>query len=672
MRIYWTLLAALCLLAGGGASAAEFYVSPQGNDADAGTRQAPWKTWAHARGQVKALKQASPAEPVTVYFLGGLYPMTEPVVMDAGDGGTPEAPVVYAAAPGEEPVFTGSVVLKHWQRPDDFTLDRDFMILRFPTAYKDKIYVADLKKAGITDFGDPTELGLRPELFCDKQLQTLARWPNEGLTHAGRAMGSTPVPPNWAGFKGYQEGVFEYAGDRPSRWFYEPDVRLGGYWFWDWSEQFQRAKRIDPSARLIYMQEPYHLYGYRDSLRYFGLNLLCELDSPGEWYLDRDQGLLFWYPPVELTGQTEVTLSVLSAPYMVEMNGCKNLKLQGLSFEESRGSGIRVKDGENCRVEDCRVQRMGRDGMVVEGGKNHGISGCLLRTLGCSGITLTGGDRRTLTPAGHFVENTVVEYFSQFKRTYEPALYLEGCGLRASHNRFWYSSSSAMRVEGNDMLIEYNDIGSVVDESDDQGGLDSWYNPSYQGIVIRYNRWRDILGGTHCGAAGIRLDDMISGVLIYGNVLENCGSHHFGGVQINGGKDNLVKNNLFWACPAAVSFYERPWPQERWDDMMAKEETRRKIYEEVDIRSELYLSRYPKLAHIGENACTNEIVNNLLVDCPALLIAGDARQLTSGNHLIEAEGRSLQEVCTPELLKTYGMEPIPLAEMGPRNNRWFH
>ena len=673
MRLHGILLMLLCGCMAGNSqlAAAEFYLSPQGNDLYAGTRQAPWRTWEHAREQVRILKQTNPKEPITVYFLGGRYALQEPVCLDERDSGTPEAPVIYAAAPGETPIFTGSVAIRNWDRPEKFALDRDFMILRFPNEHKDHIYVADLKKAGVSDFGDPTELGLRPELFCDGALQTLARWPNRGMIRAGRAMGQTPTPPNWAGFKGYREGVFEYVGDHPAAWFYEPDVRLGGYWFWDWREEFLRVQRVDPAAHLIYTQPPYHQSGYRDSLRYFALNVLRELDTPGEWYLDRDKGLLFWYPPVTLTPDTEVTLSVLSAPYMLELNGCKNVIIQGLSFQESRGSGILVKEGENCRIEACRVERMGRNGIEVKGGRRHGISGCLLRTLGCSGVRMIGGDRRTLTPAEHFLENTVVEYFSLFKRTYEPALYAEGCGIRASHNRFWYSSSSAMRLEGNDILIEYNDIGRVVDESDDQGGLDIWYNPSYQGVVIRYNRWRDILGGTHCGAAGIRLDDMISGVHIYGNVLENCGSHHFGAIQINGGKDNLVENNLFWKTPAAVSFYEHPWSQQRWDETMARPEVQRKIYEEVDIRSELYLSRYPKLAHLQENACTNEIRHNLLVDSPALLIAGDARQKTEGNHLIASEGRTLQEVCSPEFLNRYGLEPIPLSEMGPRDNPWL-
>ncbi len=84
-----------------------------------------------------------------------------------------------------------------------------------------------------------------------------------------------------------------------------------------------------------------------------------------------------------------------------------------------------------------------------------------------------------------------------------------------------------MRIEGNDHLIELNAIRHVVEESDDQGGIDMFGNPLYRGVVIRWNRWSDIGGGTESGAAGVRLDDMISGVTIHGKIFERCGAVHF-------------------------------------------------------------------------------------------------------------------------------------------------
>ncbi|MBO5660353.1 MAG: hypothetical protein J6R98_04880 [Bacteroidaceae bacterium] len=178
----------------------------------------------------------------------------------------------------------------------------------------------------------------------------------------------------------------------------------------------------------------------------------------------------------------------------------------------------------------------------------------MLENLGLDGIRLIGGNRHTLEPSNHKVTNTVVHNFSLYKRTYQPAIYVEGVGLTRSNNLFAESSSSAMRIEANECLIEYNQNFHVVTESDDQGGLDMFYNYALRGNVICYNHWRDIRGATHWGSAGVRFDDLISDQLVYGNVFENVGGGHFGGVQIHGGKDNLIENNLFYNCSKAVSF----------------------------------------------------------------------------------------------------------------------
>ncbi len=642
----------------------EFYLSSQGNDSNPGTKSEPFKSLEKARESVALQLKVTPDKPAIVHINGGIYDMENPIIFTREDFGN--APVIYQAVDGEEPVFTGSRELKNWQLLND----PEKLGLLVPEV-NGKIYCTELKAAGIEDFGDPTEIGRRPELFCDGQLQQLARWPDEGFVHAGRSRGATELPLTYTKERGTWEGVFEYLNSRQNRWAKEKDARLGGYWYWDWSDEFQTVERMDTLARTIFLREPYHHYGYKDSLRYFGLNMFCEIDQPGEWYLDRSDGLLYWYPPKETDPEkAAVTLSVFSAPYMIEMQNCSNLTLQGLTFREGRGSAIRISEGKNCVVADCRIECFGTDGIHIEGGSGHGLSGCLLNTFGCRGIDIKGGDRKTLTPAGHYVEHTVVENFSLFKRTYEPAVLAEGCGIRISNNRFRNSSSSAMRLEGNDMVIEYNEISHVVNESDDQGGADMWYNPSYRGVIFRYNRWSDILGGTRHGAAGVRLDDMISGVHIVGNIFERCGSLNFGGVQIHGGKDNLVENNIFSECFAAVSF--SPWGEKRWLEQLESPVIRKKIYEDVDILSELYQQRYPELKNIREHADVNTIRNNLIIDCKNLFVHDNGRQILENNTVAKKDGKTIEEFCTPELLKSYGLQEVPFREIGPKNNKWIN
>lgn len=645
----------------------EIYVSAKGSDSNSGTQTSPVKSLGKAQTLIRLARQNQKNAAITVFIEDGIYQLDKPFVLTSEESGTENHPVVVKALGKAKPIFTGSRELKDWRELKD-----QARLIMLPAEAKGKVFVTELKKLGISDFGDAIEPGNRPELFCNGQLQTLARWPNSGFTQAGKVKGATELPPTFIKKRGTKEGIFEYTNIRQSRWANEPEVFLGGYWFWDWADEFQKVAKVDTLSKILSLVEPYHRYGFKDSLRYFGLNLFCEIDQPGEWYLNRVEGKLYWYPPVGVNpNKAQVTLSVFNAPFMVELNDCSNVILQGLTFQESRGSAVSITDGKNCQIKDCRFQRFGRDGIHVDGGSDHGISGCLFQTLGFRGIEMKGGDRKNLVAANHFIENTVVEHFSLFKRTYEPAVYLDGCGIRVSNNRFRYSSSSAMRLEGNDFTIEYNEISHVVNESDDQGALDMWYNPSYRGIVVRYNRWSDITGGTHSGAAGVRLDDMISGVTIYGNIFERCGAAMFGGVQIHGGKDNLVENNLFFECLAAVTFHR--WGEERWHKELDTLAIRKKIFEEVDILSPQYQSKYPELKTIRENADVNTVKNNLIVDCKNQFLRNKMGvQILINNPVLQSDGKTAEAFCAPEILNKCGLQPIPYQQIGPKNNPWIY
>ena len=643
-----------------------FFVSANGKDTNPGTKEAPFRSLEKAREAVRLIKDRLDGNPVTVYIYGGTYYMEKAVVFSSEDSGTEKNPVVYKAVEGQEPVFTGSKNIKNWK----VLKDKQKLNILDPSV-KGKIYVSDLKAAGITEFGDPTNAGERPDLYCNNQLQTLARWPDGKMTKAGLVRGKTQLPKTYIGVNGTKEGLFEYIDKRQDRWAKEADVRLGGYWYWDWAEEYQKAEKIDTEERTILISEPFHHYGYKDSLRYFGLNLFCEIDQPGEWYIDRSSGMLYWYPPQNIDpGKAEISLTIFSLPYMLELRNTSFMIFQDLTFRESRGSAILISQGINCKIADCRIERFGRDGIHIDEGRQNTVSGCFLSTFGFGGMKISGGDRKTLIPGNHHVENTVVENFSIFKRTYEPAIHLSGCGHRINNNRFHGSSSSAMRLEGNDFLIEYNHIADVVNESDDQGGIDIFYNPSYQGIVIRYNRWSDIRGGTRHGAAGVRLDDMISGVVIYGNVFERCGALDFGGVQIDGGKDNLVDNNIFYKCNAAVSF--SPWGEERWLKTLDLPVIRKKIFEDVDIRSELYLERYPLLKNIRLDADKNTVSNNLIVDCKNLYLRNRKANIFINNTELNTDNNTLESLCDPAFLKKYGLKPVPLREMTVKQNKMLN
>ncbi|MEJ2702795.1 MAG: right-handed parallel beta-helix repeat-containing protein [Sedimentisphaerales bacterium] len=642
--------------------AVTLHVAPMGNGAADGSATKPFRTLEGARNAVRKLKEdhggSLPKGGVRIEVAGGNYAIQRTFNLTSEDSGTAEAPIIYQAQSGQSPVFRGGKRITKW-RPISNALLRD----KLEPSVRDKVLESDLKAAGVTDWGDATDLRHRPELFANGRPQTLARWPNEGFVETGDILGKDTFKV-WNRIEGCRDGKFRYLGDRPGWWRDEPDVRLYGYWFWDWYEQYQKVGSIDADAHTFTLLPPYSNYGYRKGQRYYAVNVFRELDSPGEWYLDRRTGMIYWLPPKGIeVSKAEVVLSMLDEPFII-LNNVEHVTLLGLTFQEGRGDGIHVDGGADCLVAGCTIRRFGGDAIIVQGGRHHGVFGCMMNTLGCGGANVIGGDREKLTPGRHYVENCTVSNISRIKRTYTPAVHLDGCGNRVAHNLFEKIPSSALRIDGNEHLIELNVIRDVVQESDDQGGLDMWGNPLARGVVIRWNQWSDIRGGTANGAAGVRLDDMISGVVIHGNIFERCGAVKFGGVQIHGGQENVVDGNLFVDCFAGISFSR--WGQKRW-----LESIQRFL---PQAGRPPYSSRYPELAGLKENADVNIVTRNLFSHCESVFLRDGGIERTALNaataRAIAPESVSEDKSAGSEQLKQILFEKIPSEEMGPYPHPW--
>ena len=242
--------------------------------------------------------------------------------------------------------------------------------------------------------------------------------------------------------------------------------------------------------------------------------------------------------------------------YFIKAEKIQDVVFKGITFQYGQDKAATFKDCVNLTIAGCRFHGFGGTALTVLDAANAKIYGNKLDTLGHGGMRVSGGNRKNLTSGGIQIENNEVGYFGLCSKTYVPAILLEGVGAKVRHNWFHHAPSSAMRIEGNDHLVEYNLTEFVVTESDDQGGIDMWSNASYRGCVMRYNIWRDIRGGDiPCGQAGIRFDDAISGMVVYGNIFERSSNGHFGGVQIHGGHMNIIDNNVFVDCNYAVSFF---------------------------------------------------------------------------------------------------------------------
>ena len=570
-----------------------FYVATDGDDAWSGTRKTPNKeksdgpfaTLTRARDAVRQLKKSNqlPGERVTVVVSAGNYSIDKPLAFASEDSGTHTAPIVYRAAKDEAVRIFGGKRVTNWKPVTDAAV-----LGELGEAARGHVRRADLKALGVTDFGSPSGGG--SELFFNGKPMTLSRWPNEGFEPIVDVLGKTEV--DVRGTKGCREGIFTYKGDRPKRWINERDAWVHGYWFWDWSEQRHKIKAIDVERRSIEVQTPYHSYGYRKGQWFYAFNLLSEIDQPGEWYVDRERGLLYFWPPRSVENR-EAIVSVL--PTMVTMTEASYVTLQGFKFEGARGTAITMAGGVGNRVVGCTIRNVGGWAVIVSGGQRHSIVGCDIDQTGGGGISLNGGDRTTLARGEHLAENNHIHHYARVKRVYQPAITLRGVGNRAAHNLIHHAPHMGMGFSGNDHLIEFNEIHHVCQESNDAGAIYTGRNWTMRGTIIRHNYLHDINGFEGRGCVGVYLDDMFCGTEVSGNLFYRVTRAAF----IGGGRDCTVKNNLFVDCRPALHIDGRAlgWAHDH-SNAWIKEGREKGTLQGIRYKQPPYSKRYPRLVNI--------------------------------------------------------------------------
>ncbi|MGQ9590185.1 MAG: alpha/beta hydrolase fold domain-containing protein [Planctomycetota bacterium] len=534
----WPRAAAVLLsLAGGSAAPADAQGPAPGPDLCV-SPAGPFPTLESARDAVRKKKAegALPARPFVVEVAGGTYVREGPFELGPEDSGREGVPIVYRARAGEEVRISGGRVVRGFQPASD-----PEVLERLDPAVRGKVLQADLRANGISNLGGIASDRL--EVFVRDAPMTLARWPDEGFAKIADV--AVKDGHSIHGREGSKVGKFVYEGDRPARWTGEKDPWAHGYWFWDWSDGRERIASIDPASKTISLGGPPHHYGYRKGQWYYAFNLLSELDRPGEWYLDRESGILYLYPPGEIR-DGDVVVSV--APSLLEVRGAAHVGIEGFVFEACRGTAASIRDCESVRIARATFRNLGGAAVRVEGGRGVEIRASEIYATGEGAIALRGGDRKSLAPAGHAARENHIHHYGRWNRMYTPAVSLDGVGCRAVGNWIHDAPHQAIAFSGNDHAIEENEIHDVCTESNDAGAIYSGRDWTWRGTVIRGNYLHDIRGFEGRGCVGVYLDDMLSGTAIERNVFRRVTRAAF----IGGGRDTRIEENVFVDCDPAV------------------------------------------------------------------------------------------------------------------------
>ncbi|MCD6360655.1 MAG: right-handed parallel beta-helix repeat-containing protein [Armatimonadetes bacterium] len=542
------------------AQGATLFVATSGSDANPGTAKKPFATLARARDAIREMKAAGglPDGGVTVEVRPGTYYLTEPLEFTAEDSGTEEAPIVYRARRGKAVRLSGARVIA----PSHLRPVTDAAVLRrLDEAARGHVLSLDLKAEGIdylpelpdTWLGFTGNYPVMLEVFSGDERMTLARWPDEGFAHFDEIIDTGSGLRDPSGPK--RPGVFTYTGDRPERWNVDEGVWLLGYWARAYVCDVCRVGSIDTGKKQISLAVPLR-YGLdlNGAKRFFALNLLEELDRPGEWYLDRKAGVLYLWPPRPVK-RFPVTISMLKEP-MVSIKDASHITLRGMVLEGGRWDAVSITGGDCCRVVGCTIRNVGHNAVTISGGRDCGVVGCDIHHVGYRGIELSGGDRTTLTPCNHYAVNNHIHDCSVIRRTHAGDISLRGVGCRAAHNLIHHEPHTALWYAGNDHVMEYNEIYWTMTETAEGGVIYTGRHWDYRGNVIRYNYIHHTSGSVEGSPSRVNilhLDDCVSGTTFYGNVCWLASR----GVSICGGPDNIVDNNIFVTVNPGVSLSTR-------------------------------------------------------------------------------------------------------------------
>lgn len=676
-----------------------YYVAPNGRDTNPGTAAAPFATIEGARDALRARGEDAPEIPITVKIAAGTYPITSCITFDAQDSGTEEAPITYEAE--GEVLFNGGVALN---ASDLVPLDETEKARLHGDAVE-KVRKLDLTAYGLSveDWGHLSAIGtyntaykydnavLSPlwcEVFINDERQTLARYPDSGYltTTSPIKEGDCLLPltkeqtltdETWNALRnpeGDINGIDPETAARAASWATLDHVWMFGYPRFDWADMSSPVTAIDTTNNSM-TTEFVSIYGLKESASYYFYNVFEELDSPGEWYLNRDTGMLYVYTDADLA-TAEIMLS-LHSDSILRVTDAKYMTFRGITFSGIRGGDALNLSGEYLRLENCTVKNVAANAICIRGNNNY-VGGCEIAHVGCGGVILDGGDRATLTPANTIVENNYIHHFGELTRTYCPALSVPGCGHIIRNNVIHDAPHMAIGFGGNDNLFEYNEIYRVCLEADDAGAIYGGKDFSAQGNIFRYNYFHDIysIADTAAGVFAIYCDDDMGGCTIEHNIFERCN----GAAMYHGGHNMIFRENLIIDKVESSTCFVRLHSYVDVDDLkpggvheanLAKVPYTSEIWTERFPQIQEYLTwtyreqAYPHYCDISNNI----VINHLPVETN-FTWEKEERQNRMDNNLFldttpESDLKKLCEEVAPTLITDF--DAIPFSQIGIQN-----
>jgi hypothetical protein len=711
----------------------DLYVATNGKDTNPGTKMKPFKSLEKARDKIRLLKakQKFPNDGFTVWIRGGVYCRAQTFELDEQDSGCESARIIYRAYPNEDVRILGGIEIEdeHVKQAENKRILKRIIDINARSHIKQ----IDLRSLGINRYGKLRKYGhglpVVPsglEFYINEQKMQLARYPNSGDIKMGKVIDTGSVP-RYGDYENIRGGIFEYTDERHSKWTDADEIWLRGAFKYGYADDFIKIKYIDPKTKRIKLTTP-HMYGLGYGApyqQYIAMNLLEELDEPGEWYLDRKTGILYFWPTDDVKN-SRYAVSILEEP-IIALEGASYVTISDVTLEITRGLGIYMEQGTQNRIAGCTIRNIGTTGILMgqgarqtfphitgsdyegvsvsrdvgslsshlytnttwdrKAGTEHGIISCDIYNTGSGGIVLGGGSKKTLARGNSFVENCLIHDYQLRNRSQWPGIKVTGCGNRVSHCEIYNGDLQAIMATGNEHVYEFNDIHDVVRNSNDAS---AWYmgrNPSDRGTIVRYNYFHNVGRPDRKWTMGVYFDDGICDAEVFGNVFYKVAS--FGSVYSNCGQDIVIRNNIFIDAHGPAMQLKSmwfDWAVKHIKIYFADEGIyRQRLLQDIDITKPPYSTRYPKLVnfmeltddgktYVGMYPARNIMENNLVYKHgETFRLVGEHAQFEFKNNFVTLDDPGFVDVENENFQlmddsivyqKIPGFEKIPFEKIG--------
>lgn len=660
------------------AQPAAFFVAKNGSDSADGSVSAPFASLERARQAVRFLKTSNtlPKEGAVVTLQPGRYLRKTPLLLSAEDSGTTDAPIVWKTASPRNTVLDAGIHLKG----EDFHPLEEADSKRLDPEARGKVLYTDLKALGIKHAG-PYPLNFDTgggivEFYFNGERLPISRWPNSDSAKIERITDKGLSAPGEA----KRVGKFVSRENRLARWPVERGVWVEGYWRVPWDNRTVKVEGIDPATREITLAAPvaggigskYAGEQGSGAEPWWGVNLLEEIDQPGEWSLDFSNGRLYWWPR-ENWKSASLVLADLNEP-LIRTNKTAYVHIEGFDVENSLSNGIEVSDSHHVEVLNCKAQNLAGSGIVVQKGAHNTVRSCEITSVGQSGIVLSGGDRATLTSCHHLAENNHIQKVGVLKKTYAPGILVgifgagDAVGCRVAHNFIHDVPHGGIQYGGNNHVFEYNEISHAVLTSDDMGAFYTTNDWTSCGNVLRHNFVHH-----SPNAVGFYMDDGDAGDAVLGNVCYEMQ----GGPSVCGGHYNTVQNNLVIRCKRGLFMDARGIPR-AYD----KQSSLFKKLKAVPFNKAPWTEQYPFLQGLPDTDTRlpqgNQVSGNVTANCEkAVRLSGKPDELALSTlkdnldlgprdpgFVNEAGGDLSLKPDSPIFKEMPGFAPIPFSKIG--------